>query len=95
MLTIQMRIKALIKSGEDFLTISAYLYQFPSAQKCATEFLDFFELARNIKYNLIKLSDSVQDDKIALSVKAYCMRIARLEKLPLYAPENFYRAEMK
>lgn len=95
MLTIQQRIKALIKSGEDFLTISAYLYQFPSAQKCESEFLDFFELARNIKYNIIKLSDFVQDDKIALNVKAYCQRVDRLQKLPLYSPLKFYRSELK
>lgn len=89
------RIKSLLKSGEEFLTISAYLYQYPAAQKCRTEFLDFFELARSIKFNLIKLSDSVDDDKIALSVKAYCNRIDRLMKLPLYNPEHFYVTQMK
>lgn len=95
MLTPQQRIRSLIKCGEEFLTISAYLYQYPAAQKCDSEFLDFFELARGVKFSLIKLSDFVQDDKLALAVKSYCLRINRLEKLPLYNPEHYYRNELK
>ena len=92
-----MRVKALLKFGEDAFTKFSFLYTEPLSQSFATEALLWFDLISQIRYMIVRYSEQsdVVSESLALSTKAFITRCDRLLKLNLFSPEHTFNNAYK